>query len=179
MTAQVLAVCRKATRGISKCTEPRIVLLEGLGVEGDVHSGPTVRHRSRMAKDPTQPNLRQVHVLHCELFDELAAKGLEIKPGQMGENITTRGISLLELPRGARLRIGPQAIVELTGLRNPCAQLDGLYSGLMAAVLERSQQGALIRKAGVMGIVILGGTVTPGDPIEVELPSTMEPLEPV
>lgn len=177
--ARVLAVSRKATRSISKRPQPSIVLRSGLGVQDDVHCGKTIRHRSRMAKDPSLPNLRQVHLLHCELFAELATKGFEIEPAQMGENITTQGIPLLELPRGSRLRIGPEAIVELTGLRNPCAQLEQVATGLMGAVLERTVDGSLVRKAGVMAVVVSDGVVTPGDRIEVEIPKTCEPLEPV
>jgi MOSC domain-containing protein YiiM len=140
-----------------------------LGVEGDAHAGTTVKHRSRVRQDPKQPNLRQVHLMQMELIEELNAQGFELAPGLMGENITTHGIDLLGLPRGARLRIG-DAVIEVTGLRNPCAQLDGLRPGLMAAVLDRASDGSLIRKAGVMGIVLHGGTVQREDPIEVEWP---------
>jgi MOSC domain-containing protein YiiM len=147
-----------------------ISLLQGLGVEGDAHAGTTVKHRSRIRQDPKQPNLRQVHLMQMELIEELNAQGFALTPGLMGENITTRGIDLLGLPRGARLRIG-NAVIEVTGLRNPCAQLDGLRPGLMAAVLDRAPDGSLIRKAGVMGIVLRSGTVMPGDRIEVEMPT--------
>jgi MOSC domain-containing protein YiiM len=151
-----------------------------LGVEGDAHLGTTVKHRSRVARDPSQPNLRQVHLIHAELHDELRVTGFTVSAGQMGENITTRGVALLELPTGTQLHLGDTAVVEVTGLRNPCAQLDGIQQGLMAAVLGRDAHGNLIRKAGVMGIVVAGGEVRPGDPIRVELPP--EPhrsLEPV
>ncbi len=147
-----------------------IRLLAGLGVEGDAHSGTTVQHRSRVRKDPTQPNLRQVHLLHGELHDELAAAGFELEPGRLGENVTTRGLDLLALPTGTRLRLGDAAVVEVTGLRNPCRQLDGIQPGLMAATLGRDERGGLVRKAGVMGIVVAGGAVRPGDPVRVELP---------
>jgi MOSC domain-containing protein YiiM len=130
----------------------------------------TVKHRSRVARDPSQPNLRQVHLIHAELHDELREKGFAIAAGQMGENITTAGIDLLGLPAGTRLRIGPSAVIEITGLRNPCAQLDGIQPGLMKAVLDRDDRGELIRKAGVMGIVLADGSVSPGDGIEIELP---------
>jgi len=155
-------------------------LLVGLGVEGDAHAGATVKHRSRVARDPSRPNLRQVHLIHAELFDELALAGFRVAPGQMGENVTTRGVDLLALPAGARLRLGASAVLEVTGLRNPCLQLDGIQSGLMKAVLERAPDGSLVRKAGIMSIVLAGGEVRAGDPIAVELPaSPHRPLEPV
>jgi MOSC domain-containing protein YiiM len=130
-----------------------------------------------VALDPSQPNLRQVHLIHAELHDELRAAGFEVSVGRMGENVTTRGLNLLGLPAGARLHLGRSAVVEVTGLRNPCAQLDGLQPGLMAAVLGRDGAGNLVRKAGVMGIVLVGGEVRPGDPIRVELPP--EPHRPL
>lgn len=166
----VAAVSRSATHTFSKPNEPCIRLLKGLGVEGDAHMGETVKHRSRVAADPAQPNLRQVHLIHAELHDELNAAGFRIAPGEMGENITTRGLDLLALPRGTRLHIGSSAIVEVTGLRNPCHQLDRFQQGLTQAVLGRDAEGNLIRKAGVMGIVIEGGDIAPGDAIRVALP---------
>jgi MOSC domain-containing protein YiiM len=180
VSGSVSAVSRSGQHTFSKPGQGSIRLLAGLGVEGDAHLGQTVKHRSRVARDPGQPNLRQVHLIHAELHDELRAGGFSVEPGQMGENVTTRGLDLLGLPTGARLRLGDQAVVELTGLRNPCAQLDGLQAGLMAATLDRDAEGNLIRKAGVMGVVLTGGEVRAGDPIEVELPP--EPhrrLEPV
>jgi MOSC domain-containing protein YiiM len=180
LQGRVVAVNRSGTHSMNKTSLDRIRLLEGLGVEGDAHAGKTVKHRSRVARDPSQPNLRQVHLIQSELHDELNESGFEIVAGQMGENITTAGIDLLRLPTGTRLHIGEQALVELTGLRNPCAQLDGIQSGLMKAVLDRDAEGKLIRKAGVMAIVISSGDVCPGDAIEVILPP--EPfgsLEPV
>jgi len=154
--------------------------LEGLGVEGDAHSGETVKHRSRVAVDPTQPNLRQVHLIHAELHDELQRAGFQVQPGEMGENITTREIDLLGLPSGTRLHIGSDAVVEITGLRTPCKQLDKVQAGLMDAVLDRDQEGNVIRKSGVMGIVLAGGVVQVGDAIRLELPPTPHcPLEPV
>lgn len=166
----VTAVAVSPTHSFSKPEADEIVLVAGLGVEGDAHKGQTVKHRSRVAQDPTQPNLRQVHLIHGELHDELNNKGFEVAPGDMGENITTRGIDLLGLPTGARLAIGPHAVVEITGLRNPCAQLDAFRPGLMKAVLDRDAEGRLIRKAGVMGIVLQGGPVRPGDTIAITLP---------
>lgn len=176
----VVAVSCSPTHTMSKPNAGEIRLIGGLGVEGDAHLGVTVKHRSRVARDPSQPNLRQVHLLHAELLDELALQGFELVPGQIGENITTRGVDLLGLPRGARLHIGLKAVVEITGLRNPCAQLDGIQVGLMRATLDRDAEGNLVRKAGVMGVVAQGGIVMPGDAIRVELPE--EPharLEPV
>lgn len=177
---RIIAVSRSATHTMTKPSCERIRLLTGLGVEGDAHMGETVKHLSRVARDPTQPNLRQVHLLHSELHDELCAKGFDVAPGLMGENVTTRGVDLLTLPTGARLHLGASAIVEVTGLRNPCYQLDGVQKGLMAATLDREADGELIRKAGVMAIVIAGGDVAVGDAIRVELPSgAHERLKPV
>ncbi|HYH12813.1 MAG TPA: MOSC domain-containing protein [Thermomicrobiales bacterium] len=156
---------------MSKPNQPSIRILKGFGVEGDAHAGETVKHRSRVARDPSQPNLRQVHLIHAELFDELARAGFAVSPGQMGENVTTQGVDLLSLPTGTRLHLGASAVVEVTGLRNPCAQLDGLQRGLMAATLDRDGDGNLVRKAGIMAIVLAGGEVHPGDPVEVELPA--------
>jgi MOSC domain-containing protein YiiM len=178
--AVVIAVSACATHAFSKVALPSIRLLKGLGVEGDAHMGPNVKHRSRVAIDPSQPNLRQVHLIPSELFQTLAAQGFTVQPGDMGENITTRGIDLLSLPRGTRLRLGNDAIVEITGLRNPCKQIDGLQQGLMEAVIERDPERGLIRKAGIMGIVLEGGTVTPGDDISIERPPMPhEALKPV
>lgn len=171
MTGFVVAVSCSGSHTMSKPGVARVRLLEGLGVEGDAHAGATVKHRSRVARDPTQANLRQVHLMHAELFDELRGKGFKVMPGMMGENVTTRGIDLLGLPQGARLRLGERAVVEITGLRNPCTQLDGLQPGLMEAVLERDPARGLVRKAGVMGIVIAGGDVAAGDAVRVELPA--------
>lgn len=180
MSGIIIAVSRSPQHEFSKENERAIVLLPGLGVEGDAHLGETVKHRSRVARDPSQPNLRQVHLIHAELHDELVAAGFTVAPGQMGENVTTRDVDLLGLPTGARLRLGAEAIVEITGLRNPCAQLDRFQPGLMAATLDRDADGTLIRKAGVMAIVLSGGTVRTGDPIVVELPATPHrALEPV
>ena len=170
MDGIVIAVSRSAKHTFSKPNEAGIQLVAGLGVEGDAHSGATVKHRSRVRRDPSQPNLRQVHLMHAELFEELAAKGFTVTAGDMGENITTRGVDLLGLPTGARLRLGETAVVEITGLRNPCVQLDRFQDGLMAAVLDRDAEGNVVRKAGVMGIVVSGGEVRPGDRVQVELP---------
>jgi MOSC domain-containing protein YiiM len=180
MSGRVIAVSVSATHTMTKPNAARIRLLEGLGVEGDAHAGVTVKHRSRVARDPTQPNLRQVHLMHAELFDELRAKGFDVVPGLMGENVTTRGLDLLGLPAGTVLHLGASAIVKVTGLRNPCYQLDGLQKGLMDATLDRGVDGELVRKAGVMGIVLVSGDVAVGDAIRVDLPARRhERLKPV
>jgi len=180
MTGTVIAVSRSSGHEFTKPNEASIRLLKGLGVDGDAHLGVTVQHRSRVAKDPTVPNLRQVHLIHAELIDELEAAGFRVWPGAMGENVTTRGVDLLGLPTGTKLRLGTDAVIEVTGLRNPCRQLNDFQPGLMNATLDRDADGNLIRKAGIMAIVLAGGEIKPGDPIAVELPA--EPhhkLEPV
>lgn len=166
----VTSVALAAGHDFSKPLCARIRLLAGLGVEGDAHLGVTVKHRSRVAQDPTQPNLRQVHLIHAELHDELRARGFDVGPGDMGENVTTAGLDVLALPTGTRLRLGAEAVIEVTGLRNPCAQLDRFRPGLMKAVLDRDAAGNLIRKAGIMAIVLASGEVKPGDPIAIDLP---------
>ena len=178
VTPCVMMVSRDGEHRFSKVPVDVVTLLAGVGVAGDAHAGVTVQHRSRVAADPTQPNLRQVHLMHAELFDELREQGFDVRPGQLGENITTRGLDLLALPRGTRLRIGATAVVEVTGLRNPCAQIDDFMPGLLKAVVHRAADGSLVRKAGVMGVVTRGGDVAPGDAITVELPlGAHEPLE--
>ena len=180
MSGVVKAVSRSAKHTFSKPNEERITLLAGHGVEGDAHAGATVKHLSRILKFGNAPNLRQVHLIHHELFDELRDAGFAVTPGQMGENVTTEGVDLLNLPKGARLYLGEDAVIEVTGLRNPCRQLDKLQPGLMAATLARDIAGNLQRKAGIMGIVLSGGEVKNGDPIRIELPTgPHEPLAPV
>ena len=180
MSGVVVAVSCSGSHTMSKPACDTIKLLAGLGVEGDAHLGKTVKHRSRVARDPSAPNFRQVHLIHAELHEELSAAGFVMAPGEMGENVTTSGIDLLGLPSGARLRLGDAAIIEVTGLRNPCRQLDKLRPGLMAASLDRDAAGNLIRKAGVMAVVIEGGIVRAGDRIGVELPAAPHlPLKPV
>jgi MOSC domain-containing protein YiiM len=177
---RVLAVSRAAGHGFSKQREAGgLMLVAGLGVEGDAHSGATVKHRSRVAVDPAQPNLRQVHLIHAELLDELAERGFIVAPGDLGENILTRGLDLLALSTGTRLRIG-QAEIAVTGLRNPCAQIERFHPGLLAAVLDGRADGVLVRKCGVMGVVLSDGAVRAGDTIMV-VPSEGEhrPLAPV
>jgi MOSC domain-containing protein YiiM len=171
MAGTVTAVSRSPSHSFTKPNAESIRLVAGLGVDGDAHQGVTVKHRSRIERFGDTPNLRQVHLIHAELFDELRGTGFAVSAGQMGENVTTEGIDLLALPTGARLHLGPDAVVEVTGLRNPCRQLDKLEPGLMAATLARDGEGNLIRKAGIMGIVLEGGEVRGGDPIRVEMPS--------
>jgi MOSC domain-containing protein YiiM len=170
--ALVTAVAASATHTFSKPVRSSIRLLAGLGVEGDAHLGETVKHRSRVRRDPTSPNLRQVHLIHSELHEELRAAGFDVDAGDMGENVTTRGVDLLRLPTGTLLRLGGEAVVEVTGLRNPCVQLDAFRRGLTAAVLERDADGALVRKSGVMAVVREGGDVRPGDEVVVVLPAS-------
>lgn len=178
VSGTVIAVCRSTGHTFAKAMQQSIRLVAGLGVEADAHQGSTVKHRSRVARDPTQPNLRQVHLIHAELHDELNASGFTVGPGELGENITTRGIDLLGLPSGARLHLGTNAVIEITGLRNPCVQLDRFQPGLMTAVLARDEHGALVRKSGVMAVVVRVGDVRPGDDIAIELPAPPHrPLE--
>jgi len=166
---KVVALSKSGSHTFNKYNCDGLTLLAGLGVEGDAHMGKTVKHRSRVKKDPTTPNLRQVHLMHAELFDELSEKGFTVHPGEMGENITTRGIDLLNLPKDTVLKIGATEIV-ITGLRNPCSQLESIQTGLMKAVLDTNEQGELVRKAGIMGIVQAGGDIATNDTIFVELP---------
>lgn len=168
--ATVTAVSAERTHSMSKPNRDSIRLLAGLGVEGDAHLGQTVRHLSRIARDPTAPNLRQVHLIHAELHDSLRERGFDVSAGQLGENLTTRGVDPLALPVGTLLHLGATAVVEVTGLRNPCRQLEGIQAGLMAAVLNRDSAGRLVRLAGIMAVVRADGDVRPGDPIAVELP---------
>lgn len=176
--ATVTAVSSDADHRFSKPNRSGIRLLAGLGVEGDAHLGVTVQHLSRVAQDPAQPNLRQVHLIHAELFDELREAGYTVAPGDLGENITTRGIDLLALPVGTRLRLGQEAVVEITGLRNPCRQIERFRTGLLKQVVGRDDSGAVVRKAGVMSVVLASGTLHPGDPVVAELPALPHrPLE--
>lgn len=170
MNGVVVGVASSSGHTFSKSAQASIRIRKGLGVQGDAHAGETVQHLARIARDPDQPNLRQVHLIHAELFGELTEQGFTVGPGDMGENVTTRGLPLLELPRGTRLRFGASAIVELTGLRNPCYKLDDLQPGLMAAVLGRDANGNLVRKAGVMAVVVADGTIRPEDDVIVTLP---------
>jgi MOSC domain-containing protein YiiM len=176
----VVSVNSKPAHGVKKLPRPEVTLVADHGVEGDFHAGATVRHRSRAAKDPAQRNLRQVHFMHAELFEELAPLGIAVSPGDMGENITTRGIAILELPQGTRLHVGPSAVVEITGCRNPCAQLNDVDPRLLKHVAIKGADGEVVRKAGIMGIVIEGGVVRPGDAIRVEVPAgATARLEPI
>jgi MOSC domain-containing protein YiiM len=167
---RVVVVARDGEHRFSKKAATEVRIMAGLGVEGDAHQGITVKHRSRVAADPTQPNLRQVHLIHSELFEELSRKGFKVQPTDLGENITTEGVDLLGLPRGSLLRIGEDAVLEVTGLRNPCVQIERFQPGLLAAVLDRGPRGEVIRKAGIMAVAKMGGLIRPGDAIDVELP---------
>lgn len=178
MTPRVEAVSLSPEHHFSKQPQPEVRLLAGLGVAGDAHAGRTVRHRSRVAQNPEQPNLRQVHLIHAELLEELAGQGFTLRPGNLGENVLTRGLDLLNLPTGTRLHLGGEAVVEVTGLRNPCGQIDAFQPGLLAAVLGQGEHGGLVRKAGVMGVVLTGGVVRPGDLVRAEWPpGPHRPLE--
>lgn len=181
MIGTIIAVARDGTHRFAKPTCDRIRLIAGLGVEGDAHAGPTVQHRSRIAATPKAPNLRQVHLIHSELFSELAAKGFTVAPGQLGENVSTRGIDLLALSPGTRLRLGEKALVEITGLRNPCRQIDdNIGVGATAATLDYGPDGLLVRKAGVMAVVLESGEVKAGDSIAIVAePAERQPLLPV
>lgn len=180
MEAIVTSAGFSSIHAMAKPPRARIRLLAGLGVESDAHAGARVQHRSRVARNPNQPNLRQVHLIHAELHDELAASGFKVEPGLMGENITTRGIDLLGLPTGTRLLVGSAAVIQITGLRNPCPQLDRIQPGLMEATLARDSTGRLIRKAGVMAVVLASGLVSAGDRIVARLPKPPhDPLKPV
>ena len=170
MDGIVIAVSKSAGYTFSKVNQASIRLLAGLGVEGDAHMGEKVKHRFRVKKNPNESNLRQAHLIQAELFDELRAKGFHVSAGQIGENITTRGIDLLRLPKGARLHLGNDAVVEITGLRDPCEQLNDFQNGLLKACIEKDEHGQIIRKTGVMSVVIVGGEVFPNDPIRVEYP---------
>lgn len=170
-TGTVVSVSRDGEHRFSKDVVDEIVLVAGLGVEGDAHSGVTVQHLSRVARDPDQSNLRQVHLIHAELFDEVGKSGYEVAPGQLGENVTTRGVDLLRLPADTLLHLGDEAVVRVTGLRNPCQQINGFEPGLLKEVLGRSQDGEVERKGGVMSVVVTGGVLRAGDPIRVELPA--------
>ena len=177
MNPIVIAVSRSAQHTFSKPNQAVIDLIKGFGVEGDAHAGKKVKHRYLVEKDPKKPNLRQVHLIQAELLDELNAKGFSVDPGQLGENITTRGVDLLALPTGTKLQIDPEAVIELTALRNPCYQIDDFQKGMLKAVLDKDAEGNVIRKAGVMGIVLAGGKVQPNSAIQIELPP--EPHHPL
>lgn len=177
---RVIAVSRDDVHRFSKPVVDEVTLVEGWGIEGDAHAGTTVQHRSRVARDPSQPNLRQVHLLHAEVFDEVAEAGFRVEPGQMGENVTTRGVDLLGLPTGTLLHLGDEACVRVTGLRNPCQQINGFEPGLLREVLGRDEDGAVVRKGGVMSVVVTGGVVRTGDRVRIELPTgEQQVLQPV
>jgi MOSC domain-containing protein YiiM len=178
--AAVVGLSRSTGHRFSKDGTGRLSLLAGLGVDGDCHAGSTVQHLSRVRRDPGQPNLRQVHLMAAELYDELTGNGFDLAPGQLGENVTTRGVDLLALARGTRLSMGAEVVLEVTGLRNPCVQIDRFRPGLLAEVLYRDAAGQVVRRAGVMAVVVTGGEVAVGDTITVEAPRPpLLPLSPV
>lgn len=171
MPGRVVAVSRNGRHEFSKQVVDQITLIAGIGVDGDAHAGKSVQHLSRIAVDPSQPNLRQVHLIQTELFDELRSKGHDVAPGDLGENIATRGIDLLALSRGALLAIGPDTILRATGLRNPCRQIERFQSGLLGEVVSKSTDGNVVRKAGIMAVVEAGGIIRSGDRINIEPPN--------
>ncbi|HUR33940.1 MAG TPA: MOSC domain-containing protein [Vicinamibacterales bacterium] len=171
MKGRIVSLSRSGRHTFSKDAAASLTLIAGHGVEGDAHAGSTVKHRSRVARDPSQPNLRQVHLIHAELLAELQSKGFPIAPGMLGENVTTSGIDLLRLPVGTALHLGADAVVELTGLRNPCSQIEDFHEGLLSAVVDKDAAGRAHRKTGVMAIVRVGGVVRAGDEVRVELPA--------
>ena len=168
----IVAVCRRHSHSFSKDTQPSIKLVMGAhaGVEGDGHAGETEQHLHRLPKNADSPNLRQVHLIHQELHEELRGKGFDVSPGDMGENVTTAGLNLLGLPTGAILTLGSTAQIRVTGLRNPCPQLNRFKRGLMSKVVEKAADGSLVRKCGIMAVVSTEGVVQPGDAITVALP---------
>lgn len=94
-------------------------------------------------------------MIHHELIQELSEKGFHVAPGVLGENITTQGIDLLALPEDTILRFPSGAEIQITGLRNPCPQIENFEKGLLSQVLDRDEQGNVVRKAGIMGIVLV------------------------
>lgn len=178
--ARVVAVSRRPQHQLAKTPTASIRLIAGEGVEGDAHRGAAVQHLSRVARDPTAPNLRQVHLLHIEMLEELSGAGFGVGAGDIGENILTRGVDLLALPCGALLQIGQEAIVKITGLRSPCMQLNGHTMGLMNALIDRAADDSLVRKAGVMAVVVASGSVRAGETLVIRLPDgPLRPLAPV
>jgi MOSC domain-containing protein YiiM len=170
--SRVVGVHRSGEHAFSKDSYDEITLVAGLGVEGDAHAGTTVQHLSRVRRDPTQPNLRQVHLIPYEVLAPL-----DVPAGALGENVTTQGLDLFALSVGTLLRLGPEAVVEVTGLRNPCAQIDGYRDGLLKQVLGKDPDGGVVRRAGIMSVVVVGGVVRPGDAIEAEEPAVHIALE--
>lgn len=177
LNSKVIAVSKSKKHTFSKLNTDYINLIEGIGVEGDAHAGKTIKHIFLAKKDASKPNIRQVHLIQAELFNELNEQGFSVGPGELGENITTQGVDLLHLPVGSKLHIGKTAVVELTALRNPCIQINDFQKGLLKAVVSRDENGNLIRKVGVMGIVLAGGIVKQNDDIKTQLPE--EPHKPL
>lgn len=162
----VVAVSRSVAHSFSKQPVTDIAVIAGIGVEGDCHAGRTVQHLSRVRRDPSRPNLRQVHLIGAELLAELGEDGYDVPPGGLGENVLTSGLDLHALTRGTRLELG-SAVLEVTGLRNPCRQIGAFRTGLLSQVVGRDVEGRIRRRAGVMAVVLVGGTIRPGDVIDV------------
>lgn len=217
----VLAVSSSSEHTFSKSNQAVITLIVGHGVQGDCHAGKTVQHRSRLKIQPPPPNLRQVHLIQSEIFEEVRQNELRddvsrrhdptkvasflssffshdsnpgagssepsssgssshpsLLPGQLGENVTTQGIDLLGLSEGTVLRFVDDgddteekkqdvatsvAGIRITGLRNPCPQIEKFRDGLQDRFIVRDEQRKIVgRKAGVMGVVENGGEVKPG-----------------
>ena len=169
--ASVVAVSKDEYHRFSKVPCTQITLIKGVGVRGDTHSGVTVQHLFAVEQDPRQPNLRQVHLLQQEFLDQARDQGYELTPGDLGENILTDDLDLVGLWQDTLLHIGSQAVVRVSGLRNPCAQIDSFRPGLLQVAVRRDLKGDVVRKAGIMGVVTTGGVVHPGDEIEVEWPA--------
>ena len=154
----------------SKSERYSVTLLQGLGIEGDAHCGSTVQHLSDRKKNSTRSNLRQLHLIQSELIEELNATGFDVRPGDLGENITTGQIDLPALPQGTLLRIGDTAVVEITGLRTPCFKIERFRKGLRSAVTEHRHGGPATLKGALMAIVVAGGVVNRDDRIGVIIP---------
>lgn len=199
MVAQVVAVSRDGTHRFSKVPRQAITVVAGMGVAGDAHAGTLVQHRSRVRRDPNQPNLRQVHLIQTELLDEARAAGHDVAPGGLGENVLTEGLDLLALATDSRLLIG-DAVLRVTGLRNPCHQINEYSAGLLNIVVARidgvgssadvtlsASGGAdaldgvrIVRRAGVMAVVERDGEIRPSMFIDVLAPpEPHRPLAPV
>ena len=167
----VLSVSRDDKHRFSKPTVSSIRLVAGFGVEGDSHAGATVQHLYEKKRNPSAPNLCQVHFMAAELFDDLVPTGYTVAPGELGENVTTEGINLMSLPLGTQLHLGAQAVVSVTGMRSPCSLINGYQKGLMKQLIKTDAAGTVHRRGGIMGVVVRGGVVNPGDCIRVELPA--------
>jgi hypothetical protein len=163
----VHSVSASPRHGFSKLVRESITLIKGHGVDGDAHAGAFVKHRYLARWRPRMANERQVHLINQALFEELFSEGFNVQPGNLGENVTTRGIDLLRLPLGTMLALGPTAAVELRGLRTPCVLVDRFRKGLLKALVRKGEQPRF--RAGVMGVVREGGILFPGNPVKVTI----------